>query len=44
VTRPRITGKLSHWQVQEIDDQNTPRGKSNIEGKKAINKKTPQKF
>jgi hypothetical protein len=39
VTRPTITGKLSRWPVQEIDDQNTPRGKSNIEGKKAINKK-----
>ncbi len=44
MTRPTVTGKLSHWPVQEIDNQNTPRGKSNIEGKKAINKKPHKKF
>jgi hypothetical protein len=44
VTRPTVTGKLSHWPVQEIDDQNTPRGKSNIEREEGHKQKTHKNF
>jgi hypothetical protein len=44
VTRPTLTGKLSHWPVQEIDDQNTPKGKSNIEREEGHKQKTHKNF
>jgi hypothetical protein len=36
--------KTSHWPVQEIDDQNTPRGKSNIEREEGHKQKTHKKI